>query len=594
MSTVGAGTVAVGAGGLAAMAVVGVVAGAGIVIAKGIMWCGEKIDENYQQACKEWTDLANASRAQSRANVEDVSTYLNSQLEFLSVSEFATAPQNTRASVSQQELDRAISLAKAALTDSNQIQGNKAETERKLQASRLRAEIKAGRGTLPATIIAEAEAALHGTTREIASMLKRLEDAWNTLNNAPAQQAHTILQTQQLLTLISTRLRAIDGIMRDSGATRNLDYQRRLRQLENQVIEARDELNVSPGQAYAQATRTQRDTDTLLGEVSSHAHRAWNAQSTQINQQLGTLQALSTMLQEAEAIQLADAQRLAGLRQRIALFQQRANLLLQRTSQQMQDDLTRLTTGVELLRQEVFTLVKSGQQQTIATLIQTTLNELGFTSEIGEAPEITRNGEVTRVEVMASREKTTGEREDRLITFDISREGRVSYDLAGYVGKTCLADANKIFAALHKKGVYLMNEQAMDELHRLPAENLVAEIMQQERFKLTLNQNKTQAEMAENLKGVLEDMGYPNIRVSSIGGSIELEAFEGNMGYRVIMSPEGEVQILKDASQTDISEDQHDSVAAASRTVQEQSQEQTVKKRSRAFMASRKGRLLSQ
>jgi hypothetical protein len=60
------------------------------------------------------------------------------------------------------------------------------------------------------------------------------------------------------------------------------------------------------------------------------------------------------------------------------------------------------------------------------------------------------------------------------------------------------------------------------------------------------------------------------------------------------MSPEGEVQILKDASQTDISEDQHDSVAAASRTVQEQSQEQTVKKRSRAFMASRKGRLLSQ
>ena len=55
MSSAGAGSVAAVAGlGVAGAALVvgGVVVGTSILIGKGVMWCGEKLEENYQNSCK--------------------------------------------------------------------------------------------------------------------------------------------------------------------------------------------------------------------------------------------------------------------------------------------------------------------------------------------------------------------------------------------------------------------------------------------------------------------------------------------------------------------------------------------------------------
>ena len=178
-----------------------------------------------------------------------------------------------------------------------------------------------------------------------------------------------------------------------------------------------------------------------------------------------------------------------------------------------------------------------------------------------------------------------------MITFDITRSGQVSYDFGGYMGTECVEDAQRVFAALHKKGIYLINEAAMRNLQGLSLKQLAREIQQVQSL-IKPEKNKTQAELAEQIKGVLDQMGYENIRVSSIGGSIEMEAFNGNTGYRVIMSPEGEIQILDD-QHTDITNKASDPVAQVSHEVQEEAQEVEIKKRRRSYMGSRKGQWLS-
>jgi hypothetical protein len=61
------------------------------------------------------------------------------------------------------------------------------------------------------------------------------------------------------------------------------------------------------------------------------------------------------------------------------------------------------------------------------------------------------------------------------------------------------------------------------------------------------------------LKHVLREM-YSTVQQRVIGGFIELEAFEGNIGYRVVLSPEGEFRVLKGAQGTDVSSDPNDPI----------------------------------
>ncbi len=603
MSTLGAGQVAIGAGAGqvaigagAGVAAIGMLAGAavigtGILIVKGVMWCGQKMEENYVQTCKQWTELENNASAENRANVQEVSSYLTSQLNYISASEFASRDQVTSGTVDQKALDQAIARARATLVDNSLIAQNKATTERNMLASRLQAEIKAGRGILAPEIISEAEGVTTGSTASIKAMLNKLDDAWNTIHETQSLQTRAVQQAQQLLTLTSARLRAIEAMLRDMGAVRDLAYQKRLRQIQDVVIDAGDELKSRPEQALFLANNAQKEAETLLEEVSANAYRAWNNQLASINSQLGIMGALSTMLEEAEATKLLDTQKVVSLKQRVATLQQRTRTLLQSSNAHIQDGIQRLTAAVEILQHDVFAEVQTSQQSTIATTIQTTLTELGFQSDARELPSLKINGDTMRVEVMASQAATDDVRDDKIITFDVSRDGQVSYDFSGYVGEACLEDAQRVFAALSQKGIYIIDNTAMNTLQNLPVEQVLPEALQQ--FQSTPVKNKTQAELAETIKGVLDKMGYANVRTSSIGGSIEMEAFDGSVGYRVVMSPEGEVQIFKDADQDDITSDMRDPIVQASHVVQEESQEEDLKERRKSYVAPRKAQKLS-
>ena len=117
------------------------------------------------------------------------------------------------------------------------------------------------------------------------------------------------------------------------------------------------------------------------------------------------------MIEEAETNQLAhlfNAQKITELKQRSAKLQGAGKKLLAGNSTRMRDDIVRLTVAVENLKRDVFTEVETGQQSRIASLIQETLMELGFQSQAGEPPVIKLNGDITHVEVMASRSGQTG------------------------------------------------------------------------------------------------------------------------------------------------------------------------------------------
>ncbi|MGH2481737.1 MAG: hypothetical protein ACRDHW_18960, partial [Ktedonobacteraceae bacterium] len=93
---------------------------------------------------------------------------------------------------------------------------------------------------------------------------------------------------------------------------------------------------------------------------------------------------------------------------------------------------------------------------------------------------------------------------------------------------------------------------------------------------------------------VLQKMGYPTIQQRTIGGSIELEAFKGQLGYRVVLAPDGEVRILKDAQSNDVSNDARDPLVVEAQQIIQQTQEieeeAFEKKRHRPAASQRKKR----
>jgi hypothetical protein len=598
MSTVGAGVAVTGAGAaggvviipLLAVAAVGVAAiGTGVLIAKGVMWCGDKMEENYQSACQQWANLAEVARAENLANVEQMSTQLTSRLEHLSASAYEfvdTTSQGSINSIDQQALFATIARTRVAINDA-QLVAQQDDTERELFSARLRAEIKNGRGILPAQVLAEAEQALQNTVPMMQQALKTIEEAWNNVTEQSSRRTHMIQQAQQIAIIVSTQLNAIDTMLREIGSSGRVLYRDQQRQLEKKVRDAQDQLEAHPARALEQIRTARQEVKVLLEEVSLLSLDALKQVRRQVNAQIGILAALETMVKEAEAITLVKKQTLASLADRVTKALDEARRL--QDAPDVQKQLMLLTQRTALLKEDIFREVKKSQQQNIAEIIQNTLEELDFHSEENVAPAISINGDVTRVEILLSGLTETGGRNDRTITFDISRDGQVNYDFAGYSGNTCMGDVQMVFGALRKKGLFLLDDAVLEKLQR--TENFTSETLKKEEFQPYLIQNKTQAELAESLKNVLEDMGYAKMHQSVVGGFIELEAFNGPLGYSIVLSPEGEAQVFKDANRVDVSHDENDVIVEHVQKIQDEKPEPQKKPRT-SYMKSRKQQML--
>lgn len=561
-------------GGVAVVAV-GAVVGAGVLIGRGLVWCGKKLEENYQHACQEQTNLVERARAENMANVQEMGNYLADQLDCMSTSAYLTVNLATPQSSGAEEPKRiaeAIARTRKAITGATVVQ-QRGTTEQELLALQLQAEIQAGRGILPSEHIAAAEVALHGSSTAKKQALITLQADWQSVTEERALRNRHISQTQQILQKVALQLSTVETMSLDLKGGRAHFYTEQQQAIEAMIREVRRLIDIHPATALKNANEAQQAARDLVNAVSDEMMTSWNSTRKEINVLRGTLDTLAKMVQEATAIQLIDPKQSQGLTERITKAQKDAQALAQGDVATGARHITRLKERVALLKDDVFTRVKTSQQRSVAQIVATTLAELGFRSSNGEQPVLKQNGDIVRIEAITVKEASKTRRDEKMISFDVSPDGAVAYDFSGYAGDSCVHDAKRVFDALRAKGLFILDAQGSKVLQQLPTTTVSAETLREERFEPSITKNKTQAELAEALKRILVRMNYTQVQQSVIGGSIELEAFNGKVGYRVVLPPDGSVRVLKDAQRTDISSNAHDPVVGEAKRIIEQQKE---------------------
>lgn len=538
--------------------VVGATVGGVVLVVNGVMYVGKKVAENYKDAGKAWDRLFAGAYAENLSTVENIPGYLANAYSTANLGPTDTTQSNPSTSP---DVAERLAYLHRTLEDPEVALRVQAETERELLSYRLKLEIEAARGVLPAEKIAAAGAALESSPETIQNALTMLETAWKGVYDAQAQQNRQAFQARQLLNILTTRLQTIDALLRETGKAQNVVYVNQRQAIEVQIRDVETQLSTDPAHALATAQAAQKALRELTESVSAEAFRAWEKIRTQIISQQGALDTLGKMLTEAIALKLVDTQKVDGLKRRITTAQREAEDLLQMasTSPTVQRKLMLLTERVDQLKKDVFRITQSGQQQYIAEAVATILDELGFRSQTGGQLTTEPTSDGVRIVAIRSGDTPNFVRDDKLVSFTISQDGAVSYDFSGYVGDSCVSEAEKVFAALRARGIFILDSDTLDDLQRIPAENITLDTLRQTRLPHVV-QNRPQAELAVRLRQVLEQMKFSNIRESVVGGTIDLEAFNGPIGYRVVLPPDGSAQVFK--NRTDVSDDGSDPIAS--------------------------------
>ncbi len=567
MSTEGTGAV-VGVA-VAGVAVAGVViagaavVGAGILVGRGIMWCRDRLVENYENACHEWTAFYEENRRKSLANQEAMPDLVAHQLQ-----RYAAASVNLRVesdstsgqlpAAMQSELEGAVTRALLAVEDTKAAMRMRVESEQELLTARLRAEIETARGLLPQDKIAAAEAALQGTAEEKRNQLLMLQNSWKMITASQALRTRQERQTRQLLRESITELRAIEqSLLRDKATP---VYSQKMQAIEAQIKEAEKLLTTNVAEAFADAGAALKSVRDFAKDISNDILTAWDNARKDIVRQQSVLDTLGKMLGEGDAIKIVTRQKKAELEQRLLAATTEAKRLLHNKSTAPGElrALELLKQRVTLLKEDVFKVVKTGQQGLLAQAIAGTLAEPGMLSAQGAQVVTQQIDDKVSVVATQSGESPGFAHDEKVVAFTISHDGDISYDFSGYVGESCIAVAEKVFAALRTKGIFILDEDAIARLRSTPTRDMTIDTLRQAQFNVA--QNKHQADLAQRIQKVLDTMSYKMVRQSVVEGIIEFEAFNGPLGYRVVLPPDGTAQIFKNRSE--VTGDNNDPVAA--------------------------------
>lgn len=537
----------------------------GVLVVQGVMWCGEKIQENYVDACNRWTEQTENARRENLSKVSDLPDFISLQLERAAASS-ANLVLNASASTSpplslddgtEREIAAALAQARNVLDTGQDVVRIRAENERELWVQRVKAELAACRGILPATQITAAEAALRGTVPQLQQALTSLQQAVQAATDTQLLRQHQERQVTTAIQSATSQLQALTVLLRDSG--KQQVYGQQLQDISTRLEQAKTKLS-SPSQALSLVTGIQNDIQALTRTISKEMLRAWETTRQEIVTLQGMLDSLTTMTKEATKLKLLDDAQTKLFTQRITSAQQEALALLQTRATNLQRRLHLLTERINTLKEEVFRITKDGQQARIAHTIATTLSEQGFDSFNGGTPSVQIYGNNLRVSTIRTQTNSDGKRDDKVVTFDVSREGEITYDCSGYVGNASQVDIERIFNALRVKGIFILDSRTVEELQQIPVQQITPATLRQQRFTPGSEQHKAQSEIAQQLLQVLKELHYTDIHQSAVGGYIDLEAFNGTAGYHIVLPPNGHVQVFKD--QQDISSDEKDPIVA--------------------------------
>ena len=272
-------------------------------------------------------------------------------------------------------------------------------------------------------------------------------------------------------------------------------------------------------------------------------------------------------MQEATTAQIIASTQSHAFKQRITAIGEH---ITRAETETQGNDLKDLLLKLEPFSQEIFRVVSEGQQQRIAGTVASTLAGLGFKANLrsGTAPEVETVGSSLRVRAKRRGDAAQGPqgRDEKLVVFYIEKEGGITYDFSGYMGDECVLEAERIFTALRARGLAVVDSSAMQRLGRQTSNDVIRRLLHDPQLAPRFDVNKRQEHLrAALLKVLREYMGFSQIREFGSGGSLVIDAYNGDIGYHVVLSQEGEAKIMKDG--IDVSKDTGDQLAAAARSV---------------------------
>lgn len=567
MSTQGTGTVA-----LFVAAPIGIGLSVGMLIGKGVMFGIKQEQAHYARMTQMHIDNANTV---SQSNLAQRKV-MRSLYEIIAqaTEEQAEAKDDAR----QEALHHIIAKTQAALNEARHALTSSQDAEREGLLLQLSLEIEMCHTLLSTSLLLRAERAQDGTLTDIREAIIMLQEARQQQMSKQARQTHQQWQMQHTLRRVKTQLDIINGEITQAGTTLPSDLAERQRAIKALLATAQTLLDSEPEQAQNLVTEAQRVARVFTESVSAFLFEAWEKVRHQVNTQLGMLITLKGMVADAQTLKMAHSTLLDELMQRVDTANQEAEAIGQSSTLRVGERLSRLTKQTAALKEEIFAIVGTYQQRTIAETIATTLQELGFQALDGNVPTAQASGETMHISAMRNLRTDEEPRDDRLVAFTVDHDGTVSYDFSGYSDEACVKEAEDIFAALRRAGIYLLDTQAAEQLQADYPEGISQRALNRLPYHLQPVVNKSQPELAQRIRLVLEQMQYAHIQQSSIGGYIEFDAFNGPLGYHVVLSPEGTMQVFKGIEQMDISTDLTDHFVSEAHHIvtQQEAQEELI------------------
>jgi hypothetical protein len=482
----------------------------------------------------------------------------------------AQAHDPTQKPMDQKTMEQRTEQIRASLFDASKLIGSLEEIELQAAKQGLLLTVAAARSAkVPQHHIQQAERALGKPVKEIQDATRVLKEALQEVESALSEKERLRRQVDYQLEVIISQLYYVNQTLAEAEIDTRPEFAEASQRVRRLVALSRDRLHERLEEATSYAAEAQQVVDTLSERASESLVDGWSHAQGQINTILGKLSMLKQMAQEAEAARMSGYEKLQGLTRRITTTSTEAQEIGKRASLNGQAQLTSLAEQVETLKDELFGELQAYQQRTIAEAVAATLADLNFQSVAGGRPAVEVNDDMMRVAVVKVGVNAQGKPDDKLVEFGITREGRVSYDFSGYLDDACIVEAERIFSALRARGIYLLESEVVRQLQAEHSGRLTRHMLDRAQQYAHPVRNKVQTELADRLQRVLKLMQYNNVQVRSMGGCIELDAFNGSLGYHVVLEPEGAVQVYKDAQHTDVSSDPFDPIVAESLLITE-------------------------
>jgi hypothetical protein len=560
-----------------ASAPVNIATGVAVLVVDGVVqateYLGEVLDEFAEKPNIDWRLAADAKFNEDMAK----SSPLTRSITIAAEARVAQAHDPTQKPMDQKTLLQRTEQIRASLSDVSKLIASLEEIEQQGAKQGLLLTIAAARSAkLPLYQIQRAERALGKPVKEIHDATRELEKALQDVKSVLSETERLHSRVEHQLQVITSQLYYVNQILAEAEVDARPEFAEASSRITRLVAMSRDRLHDKLDEAASYVAEAQQVVNTFSERASEFLLDGWGHMQSQINTILGKLSMLKQMAQEAEVARMSGYEKLQDLTRRITTTYNEAQLIGKRASLTGQQQITSLAERAESLKDELFAQLQAFQQRTIAETIAATLTDLGFQAMAGGQPAVEENDEMMRVAVVNVGVNAQGRPDNKLVEFAVSREGKVSYDFSGYLDNACIVEAERIFSTLRARGIYLLEPEVARKLREDHSGRLTRQMLERAQQYAHPIRNKMQTELADRLQRVLKRMQYNTVQVRSMGGSIELDAFNGPVGYHVILESEGAVQVYKDAQHTDVSSDPFDPIVAESLLITELKEQASI------------------